>query len=780
MKEFIRQVCLLIAFFIIPGLVSYAQNILEPGVGYITRWYVEKGHTFGITGPEYHQVEITIFNDGTASSVYSIGLHHYGEEDSKAFNLNGTGRWKIISKYDKKVLDIFLKFEDNTNYESFHLYVDSDLKAYVRDLNNIPTQLYNKANVLAEEREKLAEEQAKKEQEEARAREWSDVTQRYDSLMLKNRVFYEIIDLGLSVKWANVNQSYAFAGSIKYMQLDNMGDLKHPRRLYTLDGLDKVEKYEILRDELNFKYEYYIDTKGNVDIRQFYDKHSAYVAGGNRQGYPYSVNDKDRRITIQDALLYSLKENPNPSLSNLKDQEKWAKTYAASGHYPTKAEWQELMDNCTVTGVETNPILNNPIRMAYYKHFGVKEESHIKMLKITSKINGKSLFLPFDSRKGTNYATSQYLSSNPNEVTCVHVDINGLTFIEVNREEEIAHRHVFGEINMASIKAERQAAKDKYPTSPYALEQKKLREELEEKITDGMLTIGAPSITMKGTSRQSSNWIDIEVKAPIISGKITKNSIVLVAFDTGANGEFSNVLSKAVIYEGDGDTPAYIVAKDVIYEKNTKTKELIKQHCLYFVTDNRLAISDKEITNDRTLDMWLSEFCKKELTWVMENGYNNAFNQKTKRRLIITPATYFSLYGANNTVKYESGPSPIPVVGTPKVSNLGKTKGKGTYSNVEIAFDITESDYPFPHPQTQSFNLRITSTSVDKEIKTKYIETIGDTRKYVIKNLTAGIPYTLTGYATDQYGITYKSSATITINTDGTIFTETKGQSSDQ
>ena len=46
----------------------------------------------------------------------------------------------------------------------------------------------------------------------------------------------------------------------------------------------------------------------------------------------------------------------------------------------------------------------------------------------------------------------------------------------------------------------------------------------------------------------------------------------------------------------------------------------------------------------------------------------------------------------------------------------------------------------------------------EKAIKTKYVETVGNKRKYIIKKLSVGIPYNLTGYAIDQYGVVYESS----------------------
>lgn len=154
MGKFIRQICLLIAVLAFSEVASYAQSILEPGVGYVARQYVKQGNMFGISGPEYHSVEITIYEDGSASGIYSVGLHDYDEEGSYKVNL--TGRWKNISKYDQQVIDIFLKYKDDSNYESFHIYVDSAQKAFLRDLNNSPAQLYKKTDLAAETREERA------------------------------------------------------------------------------------------------------------------------------------------------------------------------------------------------------------------------------------------------------------------------------------------------------------------------------------------------------------------------------------------------------------------------------------------------------------------------------------------------------------------------------------------------------------------------------------------------------------------------------------------------
>ena len=154
MRNIVSHICLLIAVLAFSEAVSYAQNILEPGVSYVARQYVKKGDTFGISGPEYHSVEIKIYEDGSASGIYSVGLHDYDEDGSSKVKL--TGRWKNISKYDQKVIDIFLEYEDDINYESFHIYVDSNQKAFLRDLNNSPTQLYKKTALNDEKREEIA------------------------------------------------------------------------------------------------------------------------------------------------------------------------------------------------------------------------------------------------------------------------------------------------------------------------------------------------------------------------------------------------------------------------------------------------------------------------------------------------------------------------------------------------------------------------------------------------------------------------------------------------
>ncbi len=154
MRKIVRQICLLIAVLTFSEVAYYAQSILEPGVSYVARHYFKKGNAFGINGPEYHSVEITIYEDGSASGIYSIGLHDYDEEGSIKVNL--TGRWKNISKYDQKVIDIFLKYEDESNYESFHIYVDSNQKAFLRDLNNSPAQLYKKSDLPVEKQKEVA------------------------------------------------------------------------------------------------------------------------------------------------------------------------------------------------------------------------------------------------------------------------------------------------------------------------------------------------------------------------------------------------------------------------------------------------------------------------------------------------------------------------------------------------------------------------------------------------------------------------------------------------
>lgn len=154
MRINVRLICLLIAVLAFSEVASYAQSILEPGVGYVARQYVKQGNMFGISGPEYHSVEITIYEDGSASGIYSVGLHDYDEDDS--FKLNYTGSWNSISKYDKNVIDIFLKYRDDSNYESFHIYVDLNQQAFLRDLNNSPIQLYKKSDLNVEKRKEEA------------------------------------------------------------------------------------------------------------------------------------------------------------------------------------------------------------------------------------------------------------------------------------------------------------------------------------------------------------------------------------------------------------------------------------------------------------------------------------------------------------------------------------------------------------------------------------------------------------------------------------------------
>lgn len=770
MKQLIH-LSLLVAAIFFHEAAAIAQQILEPGVSYVARQYVKNGDAYGIHGPEYHSVEITVYKDGSASGIYSVGMHDYDEDGCIKVNL--TGDWSIISKYDKKVLDIFLKYEDNSNYKSFHVYVDSNQKAYLNDLNNSSTQLYKKSDLKPVTVK--TEEQIRRELEssyEIYKQERAVIEKEFASLMRQSKVLYEIVDLGLSVKWGNVNLNHAFCDDDAWDKLWSVAPIHHAQLDYIGDLYHTCRTNELYSDE-DIVYEYERDKNGDVKKRLYDDSDGEYVGGGSRHGSPAPSYEDGN---VEKALLLSLKYNSNPSLNTPGERAQWAGSCAKSSRYPTKAEWQELMDNCTVSGVEINPSRLHPISRAYYKNSLDEGDLNVKMLRLTSKVNGNSIVLPFDSIKGTNYATSQYLSSNPNEVTCVHVDANGLSFLEVNRSEHIAHRIVFGDISpkiKPSLEADIQAARANYPNSPYALEQKQLKEEFEQKLMDGMLTIGAPSITVKDTLINSTNdnYCFLEIKAPIISGKITKKSRVLVAVDFDINtGESYRSFNKAKIREASGSTPAYIVTTYRCRTYLPKTDQWIKRHSVYFVSDNYLYNTrDKEIEYDKDLVLFLRTYRGGTIDSVMREGYNNAFNQETSRRIAVTPATYFSLQ-AYSTIKYESGPAPIPTVGDPEVLNLGITKGKGTYSNIEIGFDIIESDYPLQHPRTQSFDLQIKTD--EKAIKTKYVETVGNKRKYIIKKLSVGIPYTLTGYAIDQYGVVYDSSVIITINSDGTVSTE--------
>lgn len=497
------------------------------------------------------------------------------------------------------------------------------------------------------------------------------IKEQYISLTKKSAVVYELVDLGLSVKWGNVNMNSAFENdkswsnspignvyAAQWAQLDEMG--------YTYFPYWKFDSKEWLggspnnraKDNNYLRWYFEKNAEGKVVTRLYEDSDWEYAAGGPKHGQPHSVVTDD----LKKALLLSLKHKPNPSLSTPQAQAEWVTECCKIAHYPTKAEWQELMDNCTVSGVESNPVRSHPITKAFYEYHPFWRERddflNRRMLRLTSKINGNSIVLPFDARGGTNYATSQYLSSDPRFATCVHVDSTGLSFVEVKREKgiEVAHRIVFGVINMDALKSDIQQARSQYASSPYALEQEQLKKEYDEPFMSGVLSIGAPTIEVK------SKYY-IVIKAPVTNGVITDKSLVRVAIDYGlSSSSKDDIFHLTSIIPAQGEKPAYVMWSGEIKRKD-EDGEPIDKHNVIFLSDNikemrKLYPQEPEITSRYLFEGFLRIFYYK---YKKSKGFNNCFDWKTNRRIIVTPMTYFRI-DKKKSVEYISGPRPeIPL-----------------------------------------------------------------------------------------------------------------------
>ena len=788
MKKSFLYLLLAILTLVTFETASSAQSAsLEPGVSYVLRQFVNKGSLFDMSGPEYHSFIITIYNDKSASGVYLVGLNDYEEKDAVKFKM--TGWWRNSSKYDKSVIEIRLKYEDDNNYLSHTIYVDADHNAYVDDMNNASAKLYRKSELDAEKETKETQNKAAEEAEALRkaqeAQRNVQIVRRYLRFMRNSMVLYELVDLGLSVKWANVNLCKAFTtdtlDTYAYTpdaQLDALGNM------YSYDWSDPTDWSF---SSINRGW-YTRDDKGNVSVQLYVDPDADYAAGGKKHGEPHTYVGKE----LKEALLLSLKYNPNPAAPQTTEER--AESFEKIAHYPTKAEWQNLMDNCLISGVETLPSRSNPIAIAYYDNYAsgseLEELQARRMLKITSKINGKSIYLPFDARGGTNYATSQYLSTDPRNMTCVHVDSTGLSFVEVKRDTPRAERFVFGDINMKALEADIHRARAEYRNSSIAIEQGKLKEEYEEILMRGVLSIGSPTIEVKQLDDSSRH---VEIKAPIISGISTDKSKVMVAIDASGNGgiEFHD----AMIIEGNDKMPAHIIWSGIVNSTSSKTGRSPKTHRVFFISDNinyyrgfePIAVGSKSINlcgepiwNENSFNQFMSSFgyAHGDRGYKYEKGkeFNNFYDYCTKRRIIVSPMTFFG-FAKNNTIQYFDGPAPIQI-GLPQILSVGKATESepNIYYDVIVALNVKDGDYPFGHPTAQSVNLNVKNMIDKVDVKVTYNEHSDNNYVFTINALSLEIPYHFAWRVIDQNGGIYGSSINLVVNKDGSMSKPNKEQ----
>lgn len=699
MKSFFRRICLLIAVFTVSGVASYAQSFLEPGVSYVAKQYIKNGNTFGISGPEYHSIEITTYKDGSASGIYSIGLHYYDEDGS--FKVKLTGRWKNISKYDKKVIDIFLKYEDESNYESFHIYVDSSKMAYLRDLNSTPV-------VLTEKKPELKEPEFESFTQNDQTREMN--AKRDEETLVP----YEVIDLGLSVKWGNLN-AYSSRGRLREtdeQQIDysNLFD-KWPKR-------EERKEYGFIKRKSIEKFE----------RTGWYDPLEDYVAGGKHHGDPIPKNK------ITDIF-------DNPMRGSGDSQ------YKLIEHTPTTAEWKELMDNCTIA-VDT---LHDYFYAWYESSQQIRKIcDDTPFIRLTSKINGKSIVLPFGS-----YRTCQFLSSNPDMATCVCVDESGLSFVERERGRYQDTRMVYGEINKDVLQPGIQKARASVLTEAWYLEkieQEKLEQEYEEQLWNHVSRIDAPTVSVNGEN--------LRIIAPVRNIGDVKYTYVCFARD----GERSWKDYRVQVQHKNkyGYKYGYIECEVPLSNFNSEWFNI------YFLSYNDIFVGYQTL-NDDIKESSTADFEKSTKEFVK---FKNEYQKQNERRYLVSPVTRFKV-GKYKSINYDSDylMPPVPQINQPVVLNIGTPKGKKeiTYNNVEVAFDITEEKaWPVEHPRLEDVYFSVVGQEKEK-INIQSNGLTGNTHKYIIKKLHAETPYKFTVTVIDQYGGIYKKRVTITLKPDGTV-----------
>ena len=559
MKISIRQILTTIAMLFVCALTMFAEGILKTGVTYEARQFVSKGDYLGIEGPEYHSIEITTYNDGTARGLFKVSLKGFDGDVSNSFRLKGT--WSDASLYDKKLIEITLY---DSNNRSYTIYVDQNHNAYIDDINSSPTKLYNKSELDAEkialEKQIQADNQRLKEEMAAREADRKRTDVELAKVREQKQEYYEIVDLGLSVKWANLNNiSFRGAGGDheyeRGCQLDYIGHEYIPTRYKPHDSFT----YQYAKS-------YYQKENGRVTRDVLYCSESKYIAGGEKFGEPIPTSKNH----VREEFLYKQKKlYGKTTLTPLQTEE--LNKYSKTEHYPTTFEWKELMDNCYVAGIEVHSLKKEPAYIDYinihgqdswpsFWMHGDEDYHNNRMLRLVSKINGNSIVLPFNLKTGTNYQTSQRLSTDPDKCTVVHVDATGLSFkeIDLKKEKEVTGRFVYGDIDFETLKEGIQKAKEEY--EPYALEQEKLAQEYEEQLMANVLILGAPIVETVDAGRTGES-VKISIKAPIVSGKATKDSRVLVYIDKdpfklGSVSNDSHITANIIAQNG--QNPAYI------------------------------------------------------------------------------------------------------------------------------------------------------------------------------------------------------------------------------
>ncbi len=118
------------------------EYILKPGVTYITASSATDTNEFGERVSL--NMEFTIYKDGSATGniIETTEANSYGNRNS--YNHPVEGKWKKVSKHDKRFLEIKLILEGDEYYNWFYYYVDEEHNAYANDINTKPLQLIEK------------------------------------------------------------------------------------------------------------------------------------------------------------------------------------------------------------------------------------------------------------------------------------------------------------------------------------------------------------------------------------------------------------------------------------------------------------------------------------------------------------------------------------------------------------------------------------------------------------------------------------------------------------
>jgi len=774
MKKYLLVFLTTVLVFFAFNTPSFADTpILKPGETYVMQQYKSKGDLFNMSGPEYHSFEITTYSDGSAGCVYKVGLYDFDEKE--AFKVNLTGKWKYTSQHDQRVVRIFVECDTETRYLHYIIYVDAKLNAYLGDMNNAPTKLYLKKDLTAA---KLQQEAAERERERLDEEMYEKNKQEYYTSLQNSRAYFELVDLGLSVKWGNLNGTYEWGEEDTDFNTEtHLRDLQNDH-LNVVEWASNWSKYNP-EDEIRrsgrissppFRY-FERDYAGRVVCTKY---SSSYKSSMGKYAF---IGDPDNKYLIR-ALLFTRKHK-NQDFATPDEQKEWEERIKEHpAHIPTKAEWQELMDNCTVSGIETVPARS----LRYFGGLWYNKDRYYdrRILRLTSKINGNTILFPFDSELGAYYDVLSVTNIiDPHKRILVYVDSTGLSFKEEERSETpklrcAGARIVHGKINnYDELKSE---------LDTFKKEQEVLAQEYEEQLMNEVITLGPPSFFVKSRSEYGS--CVVEVKAPVISGIYTGDNHVYCYVDVSGTSPvdlFKNYHHEVKIIGEKGEKPEYVV-KEISLSAKTYAGSPIENHSIYFVSDNNVGKCSEGYFYDDFLRSY-------EYKTYYTGKHANYLNEMVDRRLLISPKTVFKV-NEDKTVKYISGsvpPTPFTItspelvsvgayqfkdstgiqVGVPIILAPGTPKGKKTvkYHEVEIGFDIKDFASPADNSRIQSFDLAVKGGEKEK-IKITYNGESGTTHKYIIASMTAGQTYLVEGCVKDENGKESRTSASLVLNPD--------------